>query len=485
MLNRLKRKYQLILLIFLLSGNIYPQWQHAQQLTNNQYLSYLAVNNVKSIAANGNNVHLTWFDERDGNSEIYYKRSTNNGLSWGSDTRLTNAAGPSENPGLVVSGQDVYIVWNDNRDGNGEIYFKRSSDGGNNWLPDIRLTNSTSVSIYPAIAVNGSVLHITWQDGRDGNDEIYYKRSTAKGQTWSNDTRLTNNLFLSWTPEISVIGETLNIFFDDNRAGVINVFNKRSTNGGLTWGTDTQLTTSPHIAQNTSSSVTGETIYITYREYFIGSNTEIFVKRSLNSGATWGPAVRITNDPEESISPSIAVLGSNVHLIWWDRRDSNWEMYNRRSTDGGLNWGNEIRLTHTPSNSYYPSIAVSGSTVHAVWCDDFTGNFEIYYMRDTVGNPIGIQTISNEIPSQFSLSQNYPNPFNPETKINFSLPVNGNVKLEIFDIQGRAVITLVNSELKAGVYSVSWHAADVPSGTYFYRIQGVDFTETKKMVLIK
>jgi hypothetical protein len=96
-----------------------------------------------------------------------------------------------------------------------------------------------------------------------------------------------------------------------------------------------------------------------------------------------------------------------------------------------------------------------------------------------------VEQTSTEVPTSFDLKQNYPNPFNPSTKINFSLPKNGNVKLTVFDITGKTVVTLVNSELQAGTYAADFDASGLSSGVYLYRIEADNFVSTKKMTLIK
>jgi hypothetical protein len=104
---------------------------------------------------------------------------------------------------------------------------------------------------------------------------------------------------------------------------------------------------------------------------------------------------------------------------------------------------------------------------------------------------LGLDKISNSkadniTPLKFSLSQNYPNPFNPVTKIKYELPKNVNVTIKIYDLLGREVTILVNNEFKlAGSYEIEWNASNYASGVYFYRIQAGDFTDVKKMVLIK
>ena len=97
----------------------------------------------------------------------------------------------------------------------------------------------------------------------------------------------------------------------------------------------------------------------------------------------------------------------------------------------------------------------------------------------------GIQQIGNEIPDKFSLSQNYPNPFNPITHFEFRIADFEFVLLIVYDIRGREIATLVRQQLQAGIYEVDWDASNYPSGVYFYTLSAKDFTETKRMVLIK
>ncbi|MDD5361233.1 MAG: T9SS type A sorting domain-containing protein [Ignavibacteria bacterium] len=89
------------------------------------------------------------------------------------------------------------------------------------------------------------------------------------------------------------------------------------------------------------------------------------------------------------------------------------------------------------------------------------------------------------LPTKFELSQNYPNPFNPTTKINFAIPKQGLVTMKIYDVLGREVRTLVNEVKPAGNYSVDFNASELSSGVYFYRVQSGDFSDIKRMILIK
>lgn len=112
-------------------------------------------------------------------------------------------------------------------------------------------------------------------------------------------------------------------------------------------------------------------------------------------------------------------------------------------------------------------------------------NTGLYVLK--IGNTVSVQNISNTA-EKFSLSQNYPNPFNPETTIEFSIPQNSdnsNVKLEVFDLSGRMLTTLVNQSLNTGTYKVKFDGKAYSSGIYFYKLSYGNKSETKRMILVK
>nr|MCU0365484.1 T9SS type A sorting domain-containing protein [Ignavibacteriaceae bacterium] len=93
--------------------------------------------------------------------------------------------------------------------------------------------------------------------------------------------------------------------------------------------------------------------------------------------------------------------------------------------------------------------------------------------------------IPGSTPSAYALEQNFPNPFNPGTTINFSIPAEGFVTLDVYNSIGQKVASLVNETKTAGSYTVGFDASDLTSGIYFYKISSGNFTETKKMILLK
>lgn len=97
----------------------------------------------------------------------------------------------------------------------------------------------------------------------------------------------------------------------------------------------------------------------------------------------------------------------------------------------------------------------------------------------------GINYLNTEIPNKYFLEQNYPNPFNPATNIKFGLPYSENVKLVVLDILGKEVAVLADGNFNAGEYSANFNASSLASGIYFYKLTSGNFSQTKKMLLIK
>ena len=472
------KKIIITLLAILLTSNCFAQWRTEVQLTNDPGSSLSTLN---SVAASGNSVYAVWSDNRDANTEIYFKRSTNSGQTWGLDTRLTNSSGFSLYPSIAVSGLSVNIVWYDNRDGDYEIYYKRSTDGGTTWGADTRLTVSSGISQDPAINVSGSFVNVVWQDSRSGSFEIFYKRSTDGGISWGIDMPLSNTGGPgAFSPSVSSSGNVVISSWQDNRSSSTGeIYYKRSTDSGLTFGADTRLTNDPGVSTYCTISMIGSIAHLIWLDNRTGQS-EIFYNRSSNSGLTWGTDTRLTTNGFTSSNPSISLNNANVHVVY----HGNGGIYYKRSTDFGLTWGGEQRLSDLLSFARDAAVAVSGSAVHVIWHDARNSNEDIYYARNPLGNPTNITNISGTA-SKFYLYQNYPNPFNPETKIKFDLRKSSLTIIKIYNSIGQEIQTLVNKQLQPGSYEVEWNASNFPSGIYFYKLISGEFIETKKMFLVK
>jgi len=481
-------KLLILVLLFVVQSHLTAQWQPDVRLTNDPAYSCTNEYSSQCIAAGGGFVYTVWFDQRDGNYEIYYKRSVNQGSSWFPDVRLTNNAASSVYPCLAVSGSLSHVVWVDDRDGNEEIYYKRAINYGAAWENDVRLTNNPSISYVPIVTASGTDVYVVWEDLRDGNSEIYFKKALENGIYWGNDVRLTNNSAKSYYPFVAASGTIVHVAWGDERNGNEEIYYKRSTNAGQNWSADTRLTYQTAQSRSPFIAVSGSVVHLAWHDNRDG-NWEIYYQRSLDGGVNWSTATRLTNNNGMSNFPGVSVSGYIVHVVWCDDRNGNLEIYYKRSTNSGQNWGSDTRLTNNAAISFGASVSASGSNVHVVWTDGRDGNLEIYYKQDPTGNAIGIKNISSEVPKEFSLSQNYPNPFNPATNFELQIAKFGLVLVIVYDILGREVATLVNEQLQPGTYEVEFDDTNYPSGVYFYKLIAVDASSplsiTKKMVLLK
>ena len=163
-----------------------------------------------------------------------------------------------------------------------------------------------------------------------------------------------------------------------------------------------------------------------------------------------------------------------------------------KTTDGGQTW----------TQQFFSSGKSEDYILNSVYFIDNLRGWAVgdggVIMKTTDGGATYIDPAETTVPGTFTLYQNYPNPFNPSTKIKFSVPSTegwmsrgqgtdgvGLVTLKVYDILGKEVATLVNETLKPGTYEVTFDAAELPSGVYFYNLSAGDFTGSKRMILVK
>ncbi|HPS65227.1 MAG TPA: T9SS type A sorting domain-containing protein [Ignavibacteria bacterium] len=135
--------------------------------------------------------------------------------------------------------------------------------------------------------------------------------------------------------------------------------------------------------------------------------------------------------------------------------------------------------------SYTAPSAVGVDTLYATAAKGYSGKWNWAPNKGIViKNPSSVENIST-VANLFSLKQNYPNPFNPSTNIEFSIAKQSNVTVKVYNLNGKEVAALVSGIYGEGIYKINWNAGELASGVYFYRIQAGNFTETKRLTLIK
>jgi len=266
-----------------------------------------------------------------GSWDIHYKISHDGGMTWSPNTRLTTDPGEDDSPSVTQTADNVtWVVWHSDRNGNKDIYYKTSPDGGINWSADTQLTTDLSDDNLPAITqTTDGKIWIVWTSDRDSNPDIYFKTSSDGGGTWSEATRLTTDPSVDYCPSIiQALDGKIWIAWDSYRTGKGVVYYKTSGDNGITWSADTQLTADifgdyhPSLAQTSDGQ-----IWIAWYSFHVDSS-DIYYKSSLDNGVTWSEDTQFTKFKGDDIYPNIATLNdSNIAIVWCSDRYDNMNIW--------------------------------------------------------------------------------------------------------------------------------------------------------------
>lgn len=332
---------------------------------------------------------------------VYYKRSPDGGVSWGPSVRLGPCPGPEQsgNPSIAVSGDTVHVAWWDQRTAPPQVWYKRSLDGGVTWEPEFAITNSPAPAAFPSIAAWGNDVHVVYVDQRDVNAEVYYVRSRDGGHTWGIPGRLSSTPRSSYTPTVAVSGGNVYVAWTDTRHtqsdnNLEEEYFRRSHDGGTTWWPEQRITVDPqgHPANSWAPSLAavGSHVWITWFDDRGNApgDFDIYIDHSPNFGATWTGNQRLTNAPGTSQRPVIASHDKALYITWWSTGDGSDRVHFIHSPNLGANWSEDTIVAKSP-HLLMPGIAAAKSGVHVAWTDGRDGNAEVYYRR-IAGVPIPV-----------------------------------------------------------------------------------------------
>lgn len=355
--------------------------------------------------------------------------SSNQGISWSNGTSIGSSK--KINDVEIITNKLIFAVGN-------QGLVSKTTDGGKTWdsiqnLPSVNFTKVKYINQYLFILGEmGTVLRSrdleSFEDFSVGVSgtfrDIVFKKSSGLG-----------------------------FLVSDQEPGLwVSLY------GGSNW-TSVDL---PQNATGTSIALDGTMLYVIGKgDMGYQYPSPIIVK--INSGDLSDWAVIPLTESYEPTGVAIkngkgaAIMNKSTGLVW-------------KTTLSGMSWDK------LPMTKMLYSVALRGNDVY------ISSDSGIIIRLDVM---VGVSSVILETPSDYTLSQNYPNPFNPSTKINFSIPKTGNVKLTVFDIQGKEVTMLINQSLSVGNYEVDFDATNLLSGVYFYTLQTDIYTATKKMTLVK
>ena len=463
---------------------------------------FYASQRVPSITIDGcGNFVITWYDRRNGDSDIYAQRYSSDGNLVEKNFKVNDdqVNEYQNSPSIAIddSGKFV-IVWSDRRNGDYDIYAQRYSSDGRTLGINFKVSDDqeNANQRYPIISIDDSSnFMIIWEDQRNGDYDIYAQHCSSNGIALNTNFKINDDQGNAnqQSPSISR-GDSGNfvITWQDERNGNLDIYAQRYSSNGNILGTNFKANDDQGSADQLSPAVSSDTngnFIITWEDRR-NVYSDTYAQRYLKDGAELGPNFMV-NDKQGTTGrgylPSISMEGSgNFVVAWIDYRHGDLDIYAQRYSSDGFAVGSNFKVTNTLDGKQFdPEVKLWNNRIYFTWSDtrvDSTG-YDIWANVLDWENPVGIPNNLSPIPTEFILRQNYPNPFNSSTTISYSKPEPGNVILKIYNLLGNEIHKFENKFQDAGTYSINFNASDLPSGIYFYRIRIGEFWETKKFIL--
>lgn len=314
--------------------------------------------------------------------------------------------------------------------GSSQSVIKKTTNGGVSWYSAPLQTTDFSADFF---FLNAQTGFVTSHDSK-------IHKTTNGGTSW--------DLLIASSNAYGQIQ-----FFDaDNGVVVAPSYFAKTSNGGLTWN------------RILYDGVNQAMVFLNQQTGWVTGTASL--RKTIDGGNTWSTYSLPIQTP-------YALKFFNENIGWCVGQNSNNGVI-ARTLNGGVNW--TVQSTE-PGNVYWDMSFVNQAKGWA------SGNAIISGTQN--GNLTAIGQTSTTLPEAFSLSQNYPNPFNPATIISFNIKNATFASLKVYDMTGKEVKSLLNENIAAGSFEVSFNASELNSGVYFYTLKTNEFTETKKMMLVK
>ncbi|MBN2244561.1 MAG: exo-alpha-sialidase [Candidatus Aminicenantes bacterium] len=288
------------------------------------------------MAASGDNVYVVWHDNRDGDSGIYFILSPDRGQTWWDQSvRLSAKPGPHYLdeillPQIGVSGENIYVVWEQMvpQGGQKNIYFNHSQDGGFNWQPAVirldRYDQTGKISCCPQISCSGQNVYVAWIDNRNSNWDVFFNHSSDMGASWQVEDVCLNS---------EEAAETRDYYHKDIAA----------------WN---------------------DNVYVVCEKLKPNKRGEIYFYYSHDGGNSWEGQPRFL---ARGFQPKVGCRKDHVYLVWYDKNtEGDYDVFFNASSDRGETWGiHPIQLNSDGEDVVYaafsPRIACSRSYVYVTW----------------------------------------------------------------------------------------------------------------------
>ncbi len=369
------------------------------------------------ISCNNKGAYVVWEDDRDGelqNHQIYFNRSMDGGQTWLQQDVLLELDDEgrsfSQGPKLESVGDDLYAVWYDNANGAYDIFLAASGDNGKTWRDPVRVDSDEPAGVArsgsPQIqATKNGRVYVVWEDSRNGNSDIYFARSDNAGSSFQQDQRLDGGDDLgsahSFVPRISADGDHVYVVWHDERNGDgRDVFVNYSGDGGANWSNTAIRVDSDNAGF--FNSVFPEVVTVGNRGHVVWQDNrnqgyDMFY-RLIENGEPVVEEVRVDigDDPgfSNSLNAQIATNGVEIAMAWEDSRHDATEgdgyddlFYNFFGADGAFQ-ETDLRIDSLADGESFKfdlNIHLHGQKIFTTWTDGRLGTADVFFKSLTLG----------------------------------------------------------------------------------------------------
>jgi len=340
-----------------------------------------------------NNVYLVWQETPPGMpTDVFFSISTDNGVTFSTPINLSNSAERSQVPQVGASGNNIHVVWEEELSPREEVFYARSTNNGVSFsTPENLSLNTNDESVDPQIVVSGSDVHVLWADF---GEEIFYRKSVNDGALFASKIALTNGFKGKFDPHLEVTGSLVYASWRQTPdiKIVLDVFFARSIDGGLNFQTPIMVSDTTGGAAELQMSFAENSVYLIWRE------GDIMFSRSANNGVSFSTPENLSNSAESDRVPHVDATGSDVFTVWRQHPISASDNYFSSSINNGA-FSTPINLSGSSTNVGQPQIDSFENKVVVTWTDTVPITFDlqpfVVLSTDkgaTFGNAQGVNT---------------------------------------------------------------------------------------------
>jgi hypothetical protein len=371
------------------------------------------------IAASEDIVYIAWREASTSSTEqeIFFTKSIDNGINFMTPTNISNSSGlTSSVPQIAVLDNNIYVAWEEQH-GNPptlrDIFLAASSNGGDDFNAPTNVSNSSGLDSLSVqlIADDIDTVRVVWVEFNSTASfrNIFFSSSTDGGNSFVPSVNISNNTGNARSPQIS--SSKGNIFITWGDLTRKDIFFAVSTDGGSGFGTiknisnnGTALGSNTEIRSNPDMFVTGDSIYIVWRDHRTG-NADVFFSHSLDTGSTFSSPKNISNSSQSSLNPKIFLIENTICIVWQENELD--DIFLSVSTDGGtifddpLNISGSGHVVNLASN--VPELTSFDTNAYALWEDDTPSNRDVFFRTISNSGPASITVESNSTSPRWGL----------------------------------------------------------------------------------